>query len=45
MDELYDLAADPYEMTNLIGDSDHHATLLRLHGELDQLLERTQSGG
>ena len=38
MDELYDLAADPYELKNLIVDSAHRADRDRLSQELDRLL-------
>ena len=32
--ELYDLAADPHELVNLAGESEHHATLQRLETAL-----------
>ena len=35
MDELYDLAADPYELKNLVADSSHRADRHRLSQELD----------
>lgn len=37
-DELYDLAADPYEQTNLIGDARQSAVLADLHAELRGLV-------
>ena len=38
MDELYDLAADPYELKNLIADPPHRADRDRLSEQLDLLL-------
>ena len=38
VDELYDLEADPYEMTNVIGDPAHAETLKRLQRELRALV-------
>ena len=38
MDELYDLAADPYELKNLIADSAHRADRDLLSQKLDELL-------
>ncbi len=38
MDELYDLAADPYELRNLIAESRHGANRDQLGQELDRLL-------
>jgi N-acetylglucosamine-6-sulfatase len=38
MDELYDLASDPYELRNLIAEPGHSADRDRLNQELDQLL-------
>jgi N-acetylglucosamine-6-sulfatase len=35
MDELYDLEADPYEMTNLISSADHAAVREELHARLE----------
>ena len=35
MDELYDLAADPYELKNLIADPSHRADRDRLSQQLD----------
>ena len=39
MDELYDLKSDPYELTNLIGDSGARDTLTLLQAELEEMLE------
>jgi N-acetylglucosamine-6-sulfatase len=41
MDELYDLRADPYEMTNVIGRPEAAAARERMRGELDRLLRAT----
>lgn len=41
MDELYDLASDPYEITNLIDDPAAQTSLGELQTELDRLLEET----
>ena len=38
MDELYDLASDPYEMHNLIGEASARTTLDSLQKELERLL-------
>jgi N-acetylglucosamine-6-sulfatase len=38
MDEVYDLAADPYELKNLIADPAHRADRDRLGQQLDRLL-------
>jgi N-acetylglucosamine-6-sulfatase len=38
MDELYDLATDPYELRNLMGSSEHAALLGELREELERLL-------
>jgi len=38
VDELYDLERDPYEMTNVIGDPAHAATLAQLRRELRALV-------
>lgn len=38
-EELYDLAADPYETTNLAADPAHRDTLLRLRARLRERLE------
>jgi arylsulfatase A-like enzyme len=40
-DELYDLTADPFEMTNLVQESTHKNTLSSLQAELHRLIERT----
>jgi arylsulfatase A-like enzyme len=42
MDELYDLASDPGEMTNRIADPDAASTLRLLRGELRSLLESSR---
>jgi len=42
MDELYDLEADPFEETNMIGRPDAGATLERMKSELRRLLEQTK---
>ena len=42
MDELYDLASDPGEVTNRIGDPSAQGTLRELRGELKSLLEATR---
>ncbi len=38
MDELYDLAADPYELKNLIAAPAHRADRDRLRQQLDRLV-------
>ncbi len=40
-DELYDLHADPYELTNRISDASLKSTLADLKSELRQLLDQT----
>jgi len=40
-DELYDLKADPYELTNRISDSSLQSTVTELQGELRRLVEQT----
>jgi arylsulfatase A-like enzyme len=40
-DELYDLAADPYELKNLAGDTGHKETVKRLAAELDDFIKAT----
>jgi N-acetylglucosamine-6-sulfatase len=42
MDELYDLEADPFEETNIIGRPDAAGTLERMKAELGRLLEQTR---
>ena len=42
MDELYDLVADPFEMTNLMVDPAHAETLAVMQAELARLLEETR---
>jgi N-acetylglucosamine-6-sulfatase len=39
MDELYDLRADPYEMTNIVSREDVREVVKRLNQELDALLD------
>jgi N-acetylglucosamine-6-sulfatase len=41
MDELYDLASDPYELRNVIDDPRYGAVLSDMQTELDRLLEVT----
>ena len=41
MDELYDLAADPYELRNVITDPRYADVLAEMQAELDRLLEAT----
>ena len=41
MDELYDLATDPYEMRNVIGRSARRGPLAELQAELRRLVEKT----
>ncbi|MGD9905008.1 MAG: sulfatase [Vicinamibacterales bacterium] len=42
MDELYDLEADPYELTNLVGRPEAQALLPEMQSELDRLLAATK---
>jgi arylsulfatase A-like enzyme len=42
MDELYDLAADPYEMTNRMADPDARAALADLRSRRTRLLDETR---
>jgi len=42
MDELYDLEADPFEETNIIGRSDASGALEQMKSELRRLLDQTQ---
>jgi len=39
-EELYDDVADPYQMTNLVQDAGHHATLEKLRARLKKLLKQ-----
>ena len=39
MDELYDLQADPYEMTNRIDEPDSAAVIQQLGRQIDELLQ------
>ena len=39
--QLFDLQDDPYELNNLVADHGHSAALGRLHGLLQEALERT----
>jgi arylsulfatase A-like enzyme len=40
-DELYDLKADPHQLTNLAANPKHAKTLARLRTQLDQTLQKT----
>jgi arylsulfatase len=40
-EELYDVEADPYQVTNLAGVAEHQQTLLHLRGVLDQWTKET----
>jgi N-acetylglucosamine-6-sulfatase len=42
MDELYDLEADPYELTNLISKPEAREVLGQMQGELTRLIESTR---
>ncbi len=42
MDELYDLAADPFEMKNLIGVESRRETLAELQSELGRLIRESR---
>ena len=42
MDELYDLEADPYELTNIIGKPESRALLPQMQAELQRLLDATK---
>jgi len=42
MDELYDLEADPYEMTNLVGKPESRELLPQMRAELQRLLDETK---
>lgn len=44
-EELYDLAADPWEVRNLAADPTHAATLLELRKKLDRWMEQTNDQG
>lgn len=44
-EELYDLAADPWEVRNLAADPAHAAQLLELRAKLDRWMERTNDQG
>jgi N-acetylglucosamine-6-sulfatase len=39
MDEFYDLQADPYELSNVIGDPGSDAIVRELNAELNRLIE------
>lgn len=43
VEELYDLRADPAELTNLAGRAEHAARMLRLRGEAIAQLRRTEA--
>ena len=42
MDELYDLTADPYEMTNIIGRPESRDVLRQMKAELQRLMDETK---
>ena len=42
MDELYDLEADPYELTNLVGKPESREVLQQMRTELQRLLDETK---
>ena len=44
-EELYDLAADPFEVRNLASDPKHRAKLRELRKRLDEWIERTKDRG
>ncbi len=44
-EELYDLAADPWEVNNLAADPVHSAPLLELRARLDRWMEQTHDQG
>ncbi len=44
-EELYDLAADPWEVHNLAADTAHAGTLLDLRSKLDRWMEQTNDQG
>ena len=44
MDELYDLALDPYEVNNVITDSEYVSVLEEMRRELRRLLGRALGG-
>jgi arylsulfatase A-like enzyme len=46
-EELYDMDADPYSMTNLVTSAkpEHQAALQRLRGELDRWIEESNDQG
>jgi hypothetical protein len=44
-EELYDLAADPWEVRNLAADPTHAKTLQELHTKLDRWMEQTNDQG
>ena len=41
VDELYNLENDPYELSNLIADSDYTNVLTEMQEQLSRLLEET----
>jgi N-acetylglucosamine-6-sulfatase len=45
MDELYDLARDPYELHNIIKDPGMANTLKEMKEELNRLLQQTGAEG
>ena len=44
-EELYDLAADPFEVRNLAGDPKHQSRLKKLRKRLDDWMQRTKDQG
>lgn len=45
VEELYDRAADPWELKNLVGDADHAEVCAELRGILDAWIEETDDRG
>jgi uncharacterized sulfatase len=45
VEELYDLAADPYEMNNLAGDPAYHERIESMRGEVENWIRETDDKG